>query len=208
MYVGGMDAHSEQPGADDWGWVTADGGPLAELGCLLFVRGATGEQLLEAFGVTGAKMLPWERRWVDMVDDLDGCVRAGRCGEWAFVVEEGTLSMALGEVDLLQPLSAGTELVLVSYVGVKVLGRFDYYADGQWMTCFEPGMAGDRGGHAPDRLLAQMYQAGLDVEGDADYDPGFDATVGALHTVTLAFGIRLPEQVAHGTLLTGYVKAV
>jgi hypothetical protein len=201
-----MDEEHGQPGADEWGWVKADDGPLAELGCITFVRGATAEQLLEAFGVRGAKVLPWEDRWADSDDELAGCVRAGRHGEWAFAIEEWTPSPASKVANVLRQ-SAGTDLVSVWYVGAKALGGFEYYADGRWMTSFEPLLADQRAGAEPDRLLAPMHQAGLDVEGDADYDPDVDAIVAALQTATLAFGIHLPEQVAHGPLLTGYVDA-
>jgi hypothetical protein len=199
-----------QPGASDWGWTRAGDGPLYELGCLMFVRGATAERVLEAYGVRGAKMLTWEHRWADAAEEQDGCLRVGLAGEWAFAIEEWSINTVLSGMQagesLPGRLSAATDVIVVSYVGSKALGGFEYYADGQCMTSFEPMMADQRAGDAPDRFLAEMDQAGLDVAGDAEYDPEFDDIVAALQTVTLAFGIRLPEAVAHGPLLTGYVE--
>lgn len=202
-----------QPGGPDWAWVRSEDGPLSWLGCLMFVRGASPERVIEAFGAEPARaaVLPWERRWDGNRDERTGCVRCGRAGEWAFAIEEGTINTVLSGMagrahNIPARLSAGTEVVVVSYVDVKSLGDFTYFADDAMVTSFEPMRAWDRAGDDPDRFLAQMYQAGLDVEGDADDEAGIDEVVAALQTATLALGIRLPEHVARGPLLTAYLS--
>jgi hypothetical protein len=108
-------------------------------------------------------------------------------------------------------LSAGTEVVVVSWTEKPNEG-FDYWADGRWVTSFEPPMAWLRGGDEPDRFLREMRRVGLDTEpGGAFYTLSaeeqerilnFDTLVAALDMVTLVFGIRLPEEALRGPLLT------
>jgi Family of unknown function (DUF6461) len=209
-----VSATGVQPGFDDWAWVSRGAeGPLCELGCLMFVHGADPRRVIEAFGI-GPAMVPllaWEQRWDEIPGDRVGCVRCGRVGEWAFAIEEGTIKTELSGMagageNIPVRLSAETEAVTVSHVAIKGLGSFTYYADGDFVTSFDPGSAQDRAGSDPDRFLAQMYRAGLDIEGDTGNDAGFDEIVAALQTATLALGLRLPEHVARGALLTGYVS--
>ena len=82
------------------------------------------------------------------------------------------------------------------------------------MTSFDPLRAWDRSGRDPDRFLSEMRQAGLETEAPAPPPPGTrrdlsalrrdyrDPVTSALGVLTLALGIRVPEQAATGPLLT------
>jgi hypothetical protein len=128
-------------------------------------------------------------------------VRVGRVEDWAFAIEDMQLDGFLEGVGA--RLSAGTEAVLAHYVEGKALGGIEYLVNGVTVTAFEPLGAWERSGTDPDRFLPTMREVGLDVDGDADLDfEEFDPMVAALEMLTLVLGIRLPEDVARGPLLT------
>lgn len=73
------------------------------------------------------------------------------------------------------------------------------------MTSFEPYMARYRTGSEPDRFLREMREAGMATGLADDEDPPEgpeDDLVAALEMATRALGIRLPEELALGPLLT------
>lgn len=187
------------PERSEWDWTEQeypDGGVR-----LIFVRGVTPEQVIEAFGTdpSAARLLS-----ADATDEALGYpwVRAGRTGEWAFSID--TCPVDVYENETIAPyLSAGTELALVELTLSSEL--FYYFVDGTEVTSFEPLMARDRFGSDPDRFVSQMRQAGLRVDRSPDDDDNElerDSGIAVLDMLTLALGIRLSREVAIGPLLT------
>lgn len=216
-----MAAQGATPDGEAWGWLACGRRPLC--GSLIFARGVAPEQLIEACGLDAgsARLVPGDRLGDELpfpvFDQNSGArcpyVRAGRAGAWAFALDEWMLALHLEVQDgnVWQRLSAGIEVVVVSWTE-KPNETFEYWADGEWVTCFEPGMAWNRGGGEPDRFVPEMRRVGLQTEPGADYGAlsaeeqerilDFDTLVAALDMVTLVFGIRLPEEVLLGPLLT------
>lgn len=216
-----MAAQGAQPDGRAWDWLARDRRPSC--GSLIFTREVTPERLIEACGLDAgpARLVPEDRLddelpfpvWDQNTGFTCPYIRAGRAGEWAFAIDEWmlTLHREVQGGKVWQHLSAGTEVVIVSWTE-KSSERLEYWADGRWVTCFEPDMAWDRGGSEPDRFLMEMRRVGLETEPGADFSAlsaaeqerilDFDTLVAALDMVTLVFGIRLPEEVLHGPLLT------
>jgi hypothetical protein len=195
----------------DWEWTQE--GDREILGALTFVRGATPERVIEAYGMdpAAARMLPESR--VDEVvrlpvwdvrtsEAIHPWIRAGRSGEWAFGIDDGS---AMPVTDLDGPareLSRGTEVAFFTW-NEKPVDYFCYLADGVGVTTFEPLMSAWRYGSDPDRFVPWMRQVGLDVDppaGNADLTG--DPRIQLLEMLTVALGIRLPREVALGPLLT------
>jgi hypothetical protein len=125
-------------------------------------------------------------------------IRVGTADDWGFVINESSFGYAPYEDSAAQELSAGMEVVLFSHT--QTIDTFQYLVNGDVITQFEPLASHDRHGRDPDRFLAQMRQAGLRTTRS---EPGpRDPIIALLDMLTLAFGIRLPEQVALGPLLT------
>jgi hypothetical protein len=181
-----------------WDWVTEE---YQDGVGLIFARGATPERLIEVLGADPAAALlvtaeagyetpgyPW--------------VRVGQAGEWAFVVNYSTLDLEGPALEL----SAGTEVARFE-IGPN-LDYFYFYADGVAVTSFEPLLACYRGGTDPDRFLAAMRQAGLDVDPPIETDDDevdeldLDLRIALLYMLTLALGIKVPREVGLGPLLT------
>jgi hypothetical protein len=185
------------PGTPGWDWVTAE---YQDGVGLIFARGATPEQLIEAFGADPAAAL---RVTAEVAYETLGYpwIRAGQAGEWAFAINYSSLPL---EGPALQ-LSAGTEIARFE-IGPNA-DYFYFYADGVEVTSFEPLMAYDRWGTDPDRFLASMSQAGLDVDPPPDADDEVaeieqDLRIALLYMLTLALGIKVPREVGLGQLLT------
>lgn len=204
-----------------WGWLGYGKRPIG--GCLTLARGVTPTRVLEVFEMDpqAVRMLSEQEARDDYLFEDRPWVRVGQTGEWAFAIEEiwmvGFLEYAC------RRLSAGTEAVVVSWTD-KGNSDLTYWVDGDRTTSFEPGRAYDRSGSDPDRFLPQMRQVGLPTDRD---DPElsqarvlerrarilraqrtgspievFNPFVAALNMLTLALGIRLPEHVVRGPLLT------
>jgi hypothetical protein len=167
---------------------------------LTFVRGISPERITAALGADPAdsRQLTAEVTYETLGQPW---ARVGRSGEWAFCIDN-----CFFDVDGFSPaareLSAGTELALLD--SLLTSGYFFYFADGTEVTSFEPLLAFDRRGSAPDRFVAQMREVGLDVEQPPDDAPlsHVNPRIATLDMLTLAFGIRLSRDVALGPLAT------
>jgi hypothetical protein len=196
----------EQPRSAAWTWIMRpDWHDSPRVFCLTLVRGAEPEDVIRGFGgdPESARELTEEEMLEEFEDEPssdDRSLRVGRAGEWAFALEDWDIQGSHGVAALL---SAATEAVAVNYISEKGMGYLEYFVDGVVVTGFEPLGAFDRVGREPDRFVTEMRQAGLDVDGDLELDYAvFDPTIAALDMLTLALGIRLPEEVATGPLLT------
>ena len=178
-----------------WEWLE---GSELRVGCaLIFARDVDQNEVFEAFGLD-----PSSARMEDWADDPEHRrVRVGRLGAWTFAIDEWmeSLALAVGEKNVGKRLSAGTEAVVISWTP-KPNENFEYWADGTLLTRFEAYRAGDRGGSEPDRFLREMRQVGMVTEAGEDAQGPEDDLIAILDLVTLALGIRLPEQVAMGPL--------
>ncbi len=170
---------------------------------LIFVRGATPERLIEALGTDPATALTLTAEVAYQTPNYPW-VRVGQAGEWAFAINYSLLDLEGPALEL----SAGSEVARFE-IGPN-LDYFYFYADGVEVTSFEPLMAYDRGGTEPDRFLASMRQAGLDVDRPPDVDDddapiielGWDPRIALLDMLTLALGIKVPREVGLGPLPT------
>lgn len=207
-----MTSGSSSAVREGWDWIRHGGMELA--GCLIFVRDARQEQVIRGFGMDpdAARLLPEERAgeaipfrvWDDEANTIAPYIRVGRAGEWAFAISGTGLDLSDYHDAAATRLSAGTDAVMV--IWTMTANGLDYLVDGEQVVSFQPEMAWYRYGSDPDRFLEQMRQAGLDTEPPSpDDDPGDeyrDEVIAALDMLTLALGIRLPEEVARGPLLT------
>ncbi len=188
-----LDDGSATPG---WDWVTEE----YEFAGLIFARGATPERLIEALGGDPAATLLLTAEVAYQTPNYPW-IRVGQAGEWAFAINYSSLDLEGPSLEL----SAGTEVARFE-MGVN-LDYFYFYADGVEVTSFEPLMAYDRGGTDPDRFLASMRQAGLDVDPPPDTDDEVaeieqNLRTALLDMLTLALGIKVPREVGLGQLLT------
>lgn len=184
-----------------WGWVLRGGREL--VCCLVFARGLAPEELLEAFGMPagGGRLLPAEAADQTVrlpIYDEEGnvigpVVKAGRSGDWAFAIDDMFLAnwLAIHGHHVARHLPAGTEAVIVDWTA-KPTYNVEYWADGYLRASFDPQL-GD-----PELFLAR---AGLDVDiaGRVDFSSPYQ--LAALEMLTLALGIRVPEEIANGPLL-------
>lgn len=203
----------------EWGWVRQVGW-LNVGGCLTFVRGASPERVIEAFGMdpAGAVVLPHAASEERFPPGSPPWIRVGTVADWTFAIEEVTLMGILEHVA--KDLSAGTESVAVSWTA-KPTSSVDYFADGTVITMFEADAPSWRSGREPDKFLSAMRQAGMPTETPEPEPPPSreeylarrrnlkelrrnhrDPVIVALAMLTLALGIRLPVEVARGPLLT------
>ena len=181
----------------DWDWLEESG---LRLSCvLIFARDVTQNQMFEAFDLdpSSARMEEW------VFDPYRPRVRVGQVGVWTFAIDEPMESLNLGMrgKNVGQRLSAGTEVVMVSSTA-KPTEDFEYWADGNWVTTFEPYRAFDRSGAEPDRFLREMRQVGMVTEANDVAEGPEDDLSAALDLATLALGIRLPQEIAMGRLAT------
>jgi hypothetical protein len=206
-----MDGQTDPGDRFDWGYVaetTLDVG-----GSVTFARGASPEQIMRAFGMNPANARlapePWSEilkvlphpDWQETYPPEHPWIRVGVVGDWGFAIDESAAGYGGYEEEAATELSAGTDAVL--FMHNQALDDFYYYVDGTLVTHFEPLGAWDRFGTDPDRFLPQMRQVGLRVDPP---DPGAgdfrNPQLALLEMLTLAFGIRLPREVASGPLLT------
>jgi hypothetical protein len=192
-----------------WSWITEAG--LAGGGSFTFALGASPERVMRAFGMNPANAFlassSWEARSLPYPDETTyppehPWIRVGSTGAWGFALDESSGGFGGYEEEAADDLSAGTEAVLLTHTAS--IDGFHYYSDGVEVTGFEPLRAWDRWGTVPDRLLAPMQEAGLRVAAPSpgSYPPFRNPVIAVLEMLTLAFGIRLPREVALGPLLT------
>lgn len=181
--------------ASQWDWMSEEYPYGIRLS---FARGVTPERVIKAFGADpgAAETLSAEQA----LETLTSWVQVGRTGEWAFAIDNSSLG-AEETGRIARELSAGTDLVLFE-TGPN-FDHFYYFSDGREVTSFEPLLSHYRDGSDPDRFVSQMRQAGLNVDPPPD-DDDFDnnTRTAVLEMLTLAFGIRLPRDVALGPLPT------
>ena len=194
-----------QPSGDwDWDWDWLEESWLRLSCVLIFAREVTQDQMFEAFDLdpSSARMEEW------VFDPYRPRVRVGQVGVWTFAIDEPMESLNLGMrgKNVGQRLSAGTEVVMVSSTA-KPTEDFEYWADGNWVTTFEPYRAFDRSGAEPDRFLREMRQVGMVTEANDAAEGPEDDLSAALDLVTLALGIRLPQEIAMGPLATATLTA-
>jgi hypothetical protein len=184
--------------ATEWDW-TAEAYPHGLQ--LTFVRGATPERIIKAFGANPADA-QWLTAEVAYGTLGQPCLRVGRTGEWVFSFDTCFIDME-GFTPTAQELSARTELARLESL-LSPSGYFYYFADGEEVTSFEPLMSPWRYGTDPDRFVPQMRQVGLHVEPSPDDAPidEDDPNIAALQMLTLALGIRLSREAALGPLRT------
>lgn len=202
-----------------WAWLP---GRRQENGCLTFAQGATPEEVIGAFGMdpATARMLSETEARSELDPLARPWVRVGQVGEWAFAIEEHWLE---GFLTAAMPLSASCYVATVSWTG-KGTHDLSCYSHGRLATSFDLGMPWDRAGTDPDRFVDAMRRAGLDTErpGQEEYQARVqaerarimearrrgetpdvpDPLIAGLTVLTLALGIRLPEDVVRGPLLT------
>jgi hypothetical protein len=191
-----------------WDWVEETAWEVG--GTLMFARGSSPRQVMEAFG-----MVPAEARLLsesdvqaalryEVFDDayqvIHPWIRVGTTGEWAFAIDESAAGYGGYEEQAARELSAGTDVAWLSHT--QNIDYFHYFVRGTEVTAFEPLRAWDRFGSDPDRFLAQMRQVGLDVDPTSDFEVERPARIALLDMLTLALGIHLPAEVALGPLLT------
>lgn len=170
---GQEDMTSQQPGNGGWAWLGRDSRDL--LGCLVFARDITPEQVIEGYGMdpATAQMLP-----LDLVDEeeflfpvfaddgyttVNPWIRAGKLGDWAFATNETGGDRVGYHQEAAQRISAGTEAVVV--IWTSTIDSLYYYADGTLMMgVADVGMPWYRGGSDPDRFVTEMRRVGLQVE--------------------------------------------
>lgn len=189
-----MTEPDDGPTAPGWDWVTEE----YEFAGLIFARRATPERLIEVLGADPAAALPLTAEVTYQTFGYPW-IRVGQAGEWAFAINYSSLDLEGPALEL----SAGTEVARFE-MGVNA-DYFYFYADGVTVTAFEPLLAYDRCGTDPDRFLASMRQAGLDVDPPPDADDDEleqDLRNTLLYMLTLAMGIKVPREVGLGRLLT------
>jgi hypothetical protein len=186
----------------EWDWLEGSG--LRLMCALIFARDVTQDQVFEAFDLDPASA----RMEEPTSDPYRPRVRVGQLGAWTFAIDEQmeSLHLALHGKNVGKRLSAGTEVAVVSWTP-KPTEDFEYWADGTLAATFEPYRAFDRRGSEPDRFLHEMRQVGMVTEADDEAEGPEDDLIAALDLATLALGIRLPGQVAMGTLATVSLEA-
>ena len=186
-----------------WDWILRSGGGDI-LGCLVFARGVAPERLLEAYGMEqgAGQLLSADAAAAAFrfpVHDENGnvispVVKAGRSGEWAFVIDEKFLAnwLAMHGHHVARHLPPGTETVIVDWTA-KPTYNVEYWVDGYRRASFDPQL------DDPELFLGR---AGLDVEVAERVDFGTPyPMLAALEMLTLALSIQVPEETATGPLL-------
>ncbi len=157
----------------DWRWTREY--EFEPGGCLTFVRGATPAHVIEAFEPDPADAVLVPQEQVDQTlrypvfdvpaGELVGpWIRAGRFGEWAFAIEPFPTDVR-GKAG--KRLSFFWEEAVV-ILWTPTINTARYFAGGEEATVFQPEMACYRYGRDPDRFVAQMRQAGVNLDEPAD----------------------------------------
>ncbi|MFB4318413.1 DUF6461 domain-containing protein [Actinomadura sp. 21ATH] len=188
----------------EWSWL--EGRRRALGGFWTFVRGRSVEQAMAAFGAdpATARAMTLDGSADEFAGREDGrrrvlpWARFGGYGAWTFVLEDMT---DLG-MRAVAALSAGTQAAYVSWTP-KVTYEVAFYEHGRCVTAFEPMMEWSLRGDEPERFAQQMRALGIMPRPD-DWRTGAypNGLVHMLAFLTLVAGVRIPEEVAHGPLLT------
>jgi len=119
-----MTAGDTPGGISQWDWTQE--GALEIGGTLMFARGSTPDQVIEAFGMDpgAARLLPASRvseavrlpAWDEItLEVLHPWIRAGQTGEWAFAVDESSAGYGGYEEQAARALSHGREVAWFSW---------------------------------------------------------------------------------------------
>lgn len=180
----------------EWGWTERYG-----VGCnLLFVRDVPVESVIQALGMdlTQSRLLTPEQ--AEEQDDQLQWIRAGRSGNWTFVIDSNFRAVDLARAAVPE-LSRGGAVAWCLWTAT--IDGFEYFEDGVQVTQFEPMRSYERFGFDPDRFVPQMRQVGLLIDRpDGIQGDDLDVRVCTLVMLTLALGIQLSAEVAEGPLLT------
>jgi hypothetical protein len=186
--------------------VDQEGAELNNAFCVTFIRNATVPQVIDALPTVGqpdqcdlaALLLRSLESWEEIGSDnlLVGLVQHG---DWVIMYEHNGYIGARSE--LMQPLSAGRELVV--HHGSE-RSYFFRYVDGDSRTWFETLFASRRNGTAPDELVPLMRQiGGFELEPDEPVKitefHHQEATFALCDTLT---GLRLTPQLLRSATFT------
>ena len=158
--------------------------------------------------LTGARRLgsyPWpEDGWPDLpgVRRDEAVLAVTRLGGWALLVED---SAPIGaDDDVIARLSGNDRTVVTCAHNFEADDRFVLARDGVVQVDFDPRYPVVRAGADPDRLLADMRSAGLDLSDNPD--PGIPSEQAALALAEHVTGVRLTAGLLHdSTYLAGAV---
>jgi hypothetical protein len=194
-----------------WDWIAAFGDPwlLGENGSVTFARDQTENGMLEGFEMDPDSAMPMTAAEAEaeiletLSDEGPFWVRVAEVDGWGVAIEPYQFK---GRQDnLAARLSLGGESVVID-TNFKGFGGFAYYVDGIWMSQFAIGEHHDtRAGREPNRFhdaLAEVGLGGLDDGTLADPPRLKQQIVGVLTMLTNTLGIRLPQDVYAGPLLT------
>jgi hypothetical protein len=189
--------------ASDYAWADDEaesGGGLFSAYCLTLVRDRSPREFMSRLGariVFDALRLDdqffeisfgyWGEPHLGNVQFIGAATVPGNGGDWTLAVEaNGHLGVT---PELAVPVSAGTRLVSHYRNSGNGSNRFCWIEDGDVRLEFEPLVACQRHGSAPDALLDDMRQIGFDLDEDSE-DPG-PTTTAALALAERLTGVRV-----------------
>lgn len=192
-------------GWSDWDWISY--GTIGAGGSLTFVRGASPEAIIRAYGFdpSAARLLSGADadralgigRGNEEAGTHDPWMRAGRTGEWAFGIDDGSLVLTDDAIGVVQELSRGTEAVLFTWT--PVVDYMSYCVNGLEATAFESQAAMHRRGTDPDVYRREIHLPGIEMISSENFRT---CRIQLLELLTTAVGIELPREVIRGMLLT------
>lgn len=179
--------------------------------CMFWVRGMTGEELLEGLGaraerhVVGAEALPavYDEDWDK--SSSSQIVGATSIDGWALALQvNGTIGIT---ERLMAPLSGGTRLIS-HHLNANWAGLFCWFEDRDVRLAFEPGQSWWRRGSDPDGLVEMMNQVGFGVNGEVP--DALERNTEAVFALTEHLtGVRLTaEHLETANLACGVVEAL
>ncbi|KAB8191743.1 hypothetical protein FH608_027605 [Nonomuraea phyllanthi] len=200
-----MSPSAPHPAEADWAWVSR---PMAVGlgGFWTFALNRTPAQVIESFGMdpAAARMMTLEEGMAAYDTRLDEggrpipWIRVGTHGKWAFAFEDMT---AVGQ-HAAGRLSAGTRAAYISWTP-NGDHEVALYEDGRCVVAFEPWMRWSLSGSDPARFEPQMQETGvMPCPEDAGRVHHPSRMVLMLGFLTRVAGLRIPERVARGPLLT------
>ncbi|NAS22288.1 hypothetical protein GT755_11405 [Herbidospora sp. NEAU-GS84] len=135
-----------------------------EIYTVTFVKGADEDEVLRRFGVTEPGEVTWDDVY-ERYEERDGendLVVVARTGDWMIALHMWGWEAA--ENVFLEKMSRGGEAVSVMRHDYAASHYFGHAVDGSVRTSFPPNRPGERDGAAPDALLDDMRDLGLDPE--------------------------------------------
>ncbi|MER5326402.1 DUF6461 domain-containing protein [Streptosporangium roseum] len=147
----------------DYSWQNGYG-PLDEIYTITFVKGLDDRQTLQRFSPHTLDIREFSRdevlaRW----QETEGCcdiVSVKQLADWTVTYEYSGWEGARKEVQRELSRDGGEVIAVCRHDYAH--DRFSYAVDGQVVTAFDPTFPQDRWGTAPDRLILDMADLGLD----------------------------------------------